>query len=274
LALPVVTGVSPPNGTAGGGDAVNVNGSGFTGANQVMFGGVAGTDVNVVSDSQLTVTSPPPNACGAVDVTVTTAAGTSVSSSQDLFTYAGDGAAPAITAVVPTSGVADGGDNVTVFGTGFTGASQVLFGGEAGTNVNVVSDSQLTVTSPPSNASGAVDVTVTTPAGTSATSAEALFTYVAATAAPVVTSVSPSSGLAGGGDAVTVNGTGFTGASSVLFGSTEAADLTIISDSQLTVTSPAPNVSGAVDVVVYSGEASSTTSPEDLFTYGGPGSGD
>jgi hypothetical protein len=43
--------------------------------------------------------------------------------------------------------------------------------------VNVVSDTQLTVTSPAASASGAVDVTVTTPAGTSATTSADQFTY-------------------------------------------------------------------------------------------------
>ena len=85
--------------------------------------------------------------------------------------------APTVTGISPTAGAAVGGDTVTVTGTGFTGATAINFGSIAATNLSVASDTQLTVTSPASSASGAVDVTVTTPAGTSATSAADQFTY-------------------------------------------------------------------------------------------------
>ena len=62
-------------------------------------------------------------------------------------------------------------------GSGFSGAIGVSFGSAAATNLNVVSDTQLTVTSPPANASGPVDVTVITPAGTPVVSAADQFTY-------------------------------------------------------------------------------------------------
>jgi trimeric autotransporter adhesin len=177
MTAPIVTGINPARGAAGGGDTVTVTGTGFTGARSVLFGSVAGTNLTVVSDTQLTVTSPPPNASGTVDVTVTTPAGTSATSAADQFTYAAAAAAATVTGINPARGAAGGGDTVTVTGTGFTGARSVLFGSVAGTNLTVVSDTQLTVTSPPPNASGTVDVTVTTPAGTSATSAADQFTY-------------------------------------------------------------------------------------------------
>jgi large repetitive protein len=92
--------------------------------------------------------------------------------------------APIVTGINPTSGAAGGGDTVAVTGTGFTGATSVLFGSVPGTNLTVVNDTQLTVTSPPPQASGTVDVTVTVPAGTSATSAADQFTYVLAGKVP------------------------------------------------------------------------------------------
>lgn len=85
--------------------------------------------------------------------------------------------APTVTGVYPSSGPAAGGGNVTVTGSGFTGATGVNFGSATAANLAVASDSQLTVTCPAANAGGAVDVTVTTPAGTSATSAADHFTY-------------------------------------------------------------------------------------------------
>jgi hypothetical protein len=63
-----------------------VTGSDFTGATKVTFGAVAGTNLHVVNDSTLTVTSPP-NAAKTDDVLVTTPDGTSIAVLVDHFTY-------------------------------------------------------------------------------------------------------------------------------------------------------------------------------------------
>jgi len=82
-------------------------------------------------------------------------------------------AAPAVTATSPKSGgVATA---VTVTGSGFTGATSVRFGGNTATAMTIVSDAQIIATSPPG--SGTVDITVVGPAGTSAISPAARFTY-------------------------------------------------------------------------------------------------
>jgi hypothetical protein len=66
---------------------------------------------------------------------------------------------------------------VTITGRGFTGATSVRFGA-ASAAMTVNSDTQITATSPPGSI-GIVDVTVTTPAGTSAVSRPAdQFRYV------------------------------------------------------------------------------------------------
>jgi hypothetical protein len=90
----------------------------------------------------------------------------------------GQKAAPTVTGVSPNSGPAAGGQDVTVTGSGFTGTTAVSFGTAAAPNLAVASDTQLTVTSPP-GAAGTVDVTVTTPAGTSATTPAGQYTYIA-----------------------------------------------------------------------------------------------
>lgn len=88
--------------------------------------------------------------------------------------------APVVTAISPTSGPTTGSTVVTVTGTNFTGATAVTFGGTPGTGLTCTATS-CTVTSP-AHAAGTVDVQVTTPGGTSATSAADQFTYVAAAA--------------------------------------------------------------------------------------------
>jgi IPT/TIG domain/PQQ-like domain len=69
---------------------------------------------------------------------------------------------------------------------------------------------------------------------------------------PSISSVSPSAGPPAGGQVVTINGLGFTGATSVTFGGTPAAAFTVDSPTRITVTAPA-HALGTVDVVVTTG---------------------
>jgi IPT/TIG domain len=173
---PTVTEISPTSGPVAGGEHVTVTGTGFTGASKVSFGTVPASNLAVASDTQLSVTSPQAAAAGPVRVTVTIP-GTSAASPANQYTYAAAAAAPTVTGVSPTSGPVAGGEHVTVTGTGFTGASKVSFGTVPGSNLAVASDTQLSVTSPQAAAAGPVDVTVTTPAGTSAASQADQYTY-------------------------------------------------------------------------------------------------
>ena len=79
--------------------------------------------------------------------------------------------------------------------------------------------------------------------GTSATSSSDQFSY-----APVVAGISPASGPTTGGTTVTITGAGFTGATAVDFGTVAASTFTVVSDSEITATSPAGT--GTVDVTV------------------------
>ncbi len=88
-------------------------------------------------------------------------------------------ATPAITSISPSSGPAGGGTAVTVQGSGFTGATAVLFGGAAATGISVEGDSVIVATSPPG--SGTVNIGVTTPSGTSPIVAASQFAYSATT---------------------------------------------------------------------------------------------
>jgi hypothetical protein len=91
--------------------------------------------------------------------------------------------APTVISISPTSGPS-GGSSVTIIGTGFTGVTSVNFGSNAA-SYTVNSDSSITGTLPAG--SGTVDVTVTTPGGTSATNPADHFTYTATPGATPVT---------------------------------------------------------------------------------------
>ena len=172
---PAVTSVTPSSGPNTGGTQVGIGGTGFTGATSVMFGTTAATSFTVNSDTSITATAPAGQA-GAVDVTVTTAGGTSATSSADQFTYVvPPPPAPTVTIVEPNSGPA--GTTVTVTGTNLTGATEVDFGSGNKASFTVNNSTTLTATAPAG--SGTVDVTVTTPGGTSATVTDDKFTYAA-----------------------------------------------------------------------------------------------
>ncbi|MBT0770667.1 IPT/TIG domain-containing protein [Kineosporia sp. J2-2] len=258
---PVVTAVSPARGPLAGGTTVVVTGTGFTAASSVRFGASNATSYVVNSAFQITAVAPA-GAAGTVDVTVTTVGGTSATSTADQYVYV---AAPTVTGLAPAAGPIAGGTSVTVTGTGFTGATSVAFGGVSTTSFTVSGDTQLVVTAP-AQAVGTVDVVVTAPGGTSATSSADRFTYYAV---PTVTAVSPASGPTGAGTVVVITGTGFTGASGVRFGANPATSFTVNSGTQITATAPAGSV-GTVDVTVTTPGGTSAPTSADQFTYVGP----
>jgi eukaryotic-like serine/threonine-protein kinase len=222
VTLPAVTSVSPASGTTSGGTTVTITGTGLNGATVVRFGGVAGT-ITADSATQITATSPPSmvtaaaitadspaqatatsTGAGTVDITVTTAGGTSHPTAADRFTYTA--AQPAITGVSPNGGTTSGGTTVTITGTGLAGATSVRFGNGAAI---IIADSstQVMVTSPPG--SGTVNLTVTTPAGTSQTSDASHYAYTTRPGtAQSISFTAPSSGTAGGSGALSATGGG------------------------------------------------------------------
>src|SRR5712692_4508339 len=82
-----VTALSPTSGTTAGGTAVFITGSGYCNTvSAVHFGASPAQSINVLADTLIQAVSPA-HAAGAVDVTVTNKAGTSATSSADLYTF-------------------------------------------------------------------------------------------------------------------------------------------------------------------------------------------
>jgi IPT/TIG domain-containing protein len=262
-AAPTISSVSPNSGPKAGGTVVTITGTNFTGATTVKFGSNAAAGFTVNSPTSITATSPAAAIPGTVDITVTTSSGTSFTSPNDHFAYLGP---PTVSSVSPNSGPKSGGTAVTITGTGFTGATGVKFGTVAATSFTVNSATSITATSPAGISPIAVDVTVTTPNGTSGTTPSDRFTYFVAT----VTGVSPSSGPQGGGTTVTVTGTHLDDATGVRFGTQSTTAFTVDSPTQLTVTSPAAPAPGTVDVIVIGSSGTSSASTSDRYTYLAP----
>src|SRR5262249_22416759 len=139
---------------------------------------------------------------------------------------------------------------------------------DAAASYTVNSDASISALSPMASG-GTVDVTVTSAGGTSATSQNDRFTFVAA---PTVSGISPSSGPVSGGTTVTITGANFTDASAVTFGENPAG-FTVDDDTSITAYSPAAEAPDVVHVRVASIGGTSATSSADQFTYVAPACG-
>ena len=251
--FPGVSGLSPNSGVLAGGTSVAITGINLGEATAVKFGTSPASSFTINSPTSITATAP--TGTGTVDVTVTTPVGTSAPGAADAFTYG-----PTVTSIGPSTGPSSGGTTITITGTDLGEASAVAFGGTPATSFIVNSASSITAVAPPG--SGVVDVTVTAPEGTTPARAGDRFTYIPP---PAVTGVSPSSGLETGGTSVKLSGANFTGATSVVFGSSPAASFTVNSAGAITAVSPAG--AGTVDIIVTTPGGTSTVNASDQFTY-------
>jgi len=265
---PIVSEVSPNFVAAAkaAGTTVTITGTGFTEATAVDFGSTSAASFTVKSPTSITAVSPP--GTGAVDVTVTSPAGTSFVSAADQFHYF---LMPTIAAAKPKTGLVTGGTKVKIEGTNLSGVTAVTFGSTNATSFTVNSDTSITAFLPATTAAaGSVNLTVTTAEGV--TSAPSAFVY-----RPVVTGVSPATGSTAGGTSVTITGAGFAVGSSTTFqfetSKKQASNCT--SNTTCTVVTPA-HAAGTVDVkagVVYRqsngrpNRAVSPNRPADQFTY-------
>ncbi|HWS26798.1 MAG TPA: IPT/TIG domain-containing protein, partial [Xanthomonadales bacterium] len=120
---PVVTAISPNNGTTAGGTVVTLTGTDFAiGATAVNFGAAPATSVSCASTIQCVATSPAGS--GVVSVRATTAAGTSADTPADDYTYI----APPLPTVTAISGIAP---NVSVVGQPYVVSVSVTESGSA-----------------------------------------------------------------------------------------------------------------------------------------------
>jgi hypothetical protein len=249
---PAITGVNPASGPYG--TVLRVDGNGLESVIEVSFGDLPA--LTVKGSNPLFVQSPP--GTGTVALTARTLSGVSPPSPVAQFTYTDSPSQPVVTGVTPSQGPAAGGTKVVVNGSGLSNVTWVKFGSaEAG--FTVVWDGQLSVTSPPG--AGTVDITVGNGGSASAISPADRFTYVG----PTVTSVTPATGPSIGGTPVVITGNGFTGATSVAFGTNAATDFSVHSDTEIQATSPP--ATGTVDITVTSAAGSSPSSASDQFSY-------
>jgi hypothetical protein len=184
--------------------------------------------------------------------------------SSVLLSNSSSAPAPTVTSILPNSGSSNGGTAVAITGTGFQAGARVSLGETAATGVTVVSSTSITATTP-AHAAGTIDVVMTNSDTQSGMLTQG-FTYTAVSnPAPMLTGISPSSGTAAGGTAVTITGTGFQAGATVSLGGTPATGVTVVSGTSITATTAAHGA-GAVDVVVTNSDTQAGTLTQG-FTY-------
>ncbi|HTU31639.1 MAG TPA: IPT/TIG domain-containing protein [Solirubrobacteraceae bacterium] len=168
---PTVSALSPAQGSTAGGEKVTITGSGFKAGGS---SDVASVEVGTarLSSSQFTVNGPgsmtvtmppavdtqppdppaPQDGAGPAQVIVTLADDeSSAPGASSMFEYVdtnGTSAVPSITGVVPIAGAESAPAQVTILGSGFTGASKVTFGGVAANTFTVRSANEIIATPP------------------------------------------------------------------------------------------------------------------------------
>jgi len=234
---PSISGFAPASGPAG--TKVSISGTSFSGATAVTFNGVSAS-FTVTSDTTIQATAPAGATTG--PIAVTTPAGTATSSGA--FTVVPP---PAISGFAPASGPV--GTSVNISGSSFSGATAVTFNGVSA-SFTVSSDTAIQTTAPAGATTG--PIAVTTPAGT-ATSGSA-FTVIPP---PAISGFAPASGPVG--TAVSISGTGFTGATAVTFNGASAS-FTVTSDTSIQAIVPLGATSGRLTVTTPGGTSTSAGS--------------
>jgi spore coat protein U-like protein len=171
---PSVKKVSPRKGPAAGGTSVTITGANLLGATAVMFGSFKAPTFTVNSPGTITATSPSATT-GTVQVTVTTAHGTSVGSGKSRFKFG----PPTISSINPETGPHGGGTHVTITGSGFalgTGTT-FKFRSASATSVNCTSTTSCTAVTPAVEKAGVVKVVAGVVGAKHSRAGEAHFTY-------------------------------------------------------------------------------------------------
>jgi len=137
----------------------------------------------------------------------------------------------------------------------------VSFGGSLATNVQILSPTQMTAVTP-AHTAGVTNV-VATSYDDQVVAKTSAYTYAAA---PVASSIAPSTGLVSGGDTVTLTGSSFSGNLKVKIGGDYSPSVTVINGTTLTFVTPAVAKPGVFNVTVED-DYGMTSTLTNAFTY-------
>ncbi|TZE83202.1 IPT/TIG domain-containing protein [Calorimonas adulescens] len=160
---------------------------------------------------------------------------------------------PEIENITPASGSTKGGTVVEITGSDFRQDLEVYFGGLKADIISFDEDNQVITVKTPPHGPGQVNVMVLNKDGGNFIKIDS-FNYVSPSSSPTITSVTPNTGSAFGGDLVTINGDDFRKNGDLLpevyFGNQKAQRVDYVKYNQLAVITPPYSVAGPVDVSV------------------------
>ena len=245
----------PVEGPAAGGTKVKIVGTGFIGVTEVTFGGVAGTNLSVVSDTELSVDSPQAPTDAATIKVVTKAR---EAAAPEAFDYT-----PEIDSVIPNSGPLEGGQAVTVTGKGLDTGEQFLFVGEPATHVVCPTPTKCTMLTPANTPGGGPVIAHTHWDGSSAVTSKTHYYFD-----PIsITSFTPLIGPTAGGEMVQVYGHSFgNGKTTFSFGGADATGVKCPDPDYCYMNSPVNSSTGPVQLTASVGNNISTPA-KDSFTF-------
>ena len=235
---PTLTRFNPTRGPVGA--RVTLTGTHLNEATAVAFNGVRAPEFEVVSGTSIEAVVPSGATSG--PISVVTPGGTAVSAEPFTVVFP-----PTLTGFTPATGPA--GTRVTLTGTHFLGATEVLFNRVSAPVFEVVSATSIEAVVPPRATSG--PISVVTPGGT-AVSTEP-FTVALP---PTLTRFTPATGPAG--TRVTLTGAHFLGATDVRFNGVSAVEFQVVSGTSIEAVVPSGATSGPISVVTPGGTAVST----------------
>ncbi len=242
-----ITALTPATVAVGSGAfTLTVNGSNFVSGAIVNFNG-SGRTTTFVSATQLTASIPATDvaSAGTLSITATNPSGAPASNAMP-FTVAAPAnpGPPALTDLTPSSAMAGSGAfTLTVNGSNFVSGAIVNFNGSARTTT-FVSATQLTASIPATDVAGVgtAPITVTNPFGGGISNA--LNFTISSPGAPALTTLSPSTVLAGSAAfTLVVNGSNFVSGAVVNFNGS-ARNTTFVNATQVTAAIPATDVAG------------------------------
>lgn len=238
---PTISSLSPTTWNAGTTVNLTINGAKFaTGLTSLLVDSdLTVSNFTVVNSTQITasVTIPSSANSGTRTIRVSNLGTGGGNSNEQSFTIIGAATAPTITSVSPNNGDQGQIVNVTLTGANFIAGATVSAGaGITVGSVSVVNSTSITAvfTIGSSAVPGARNVTVSTSAGTSN---NATFTVnTSNNPVPLVTTITPSSGIQGTGPNVTILGSGFISNSqlSILGTGVQFSNITVVSASTIT----------------------------------------
>ena len=175
---------------------------------------------------------------------------------------------PTVTRVSPTSGPLKGGQTVVVTGTGFTGTTGVKFGATAVTSFAVVDDKSLVVVVPDTTTAGKALIEVTNANG--ANTAGSSYEYKA----PTISKISPGWANNDASSFVTVTGTGLLGTvkGDIKFGTADALNVWVVSDTTIVIETPIDGGgitvdNGVTDVIITRNTVASVADDDSKFLF-------